>query len=240
MGLESKILVVDDDAVMRSILMDMLLEEGYQSVYELESGEKVNQMVDEHHIDLALLDISMPGKDGLTLTRELRALHPELGIILVTGKSDDIDKVIGIEVGADDYLTKPVKLRELQARVKNLLQRVRRERRGDPIKSAELSSARLRVGRFELDADKHELCEASGDTKTLTHGEFEILSMLANRPGNVYSREQLLGAVSSREWSPFDRTIDVLIGRLRKKIEANPKEPSHLITVHGAGYKLIN
>ncbi|TQV74705.1 response regulator transcription factor [Aliikangiella marina] len=240
MRTSSKILVVDDDELMRSMLVEMLRTEGFEDIYELGSGEKVLDTVKQHEIDLVLLDISMPGKDGLTLTRELRATYEEIGIILVTGKGDDIDKIVGIEVGADDYLVKPVKLRELQARVKNLVQRVRREKNKAETIPQEKDADEKRIGKWCFKPAKQLLVDESGNSQELTHGEQSILKLLTNRPGNVYSRDQLLQAVTERDWSPYDRTIDVLIGRLRKKIELDPKRPAHLITVRGVGYKCIS
>jgi len=239
MRTESNILVVDDDDIMRGLLVDMLRAEGFKSVHELEDGERVTQVVDEQHIDLVLLDISMPGKDGLTLTRELRSQHDELGIILVTGRGDDIDKVVGIEIGADDYLVKPVQLRELQARVKNLLNRVRREKKKKAGMLANEPEITLKIGGWFFNPAKLELVDEAGNKQDLTHGEQAILQLLTKRFGNVLSRTQLLEAVTEREWSPYDRTVDVLIGRLRKKIEADPKNPQHLITVRGVGYKCL-
>lgn len=239
MRTSSKILVVDDDELMRSMLVEMLQTEGFQEVYQLDSGEQVLEVVDEKGVDLVLLDISMPGKDGLTLTRELRATYEEIGIILVTGKGEDIDKIVGIEVGADDYLVKPVKLRELQARVKNLVQRVRREKNKAEVLPVEQDSDGKQIGKWCFVPAKQLLVDDSGNSQELTHGEHSILKLLTNRPGNVYSRDQLLQAVTERDWSPYDRTVDVLIGRLRKKIELDPKRPTHLITVRGVGYKCI-
>lgn len=179
--------------------------------------------------DLVLLDINLPGRDGLSLLRELRS-RSDLGIILVTAKADTVDRVVGLELGADDYVVKPYERRELLARVKNILRRLAR--------TSFLNDDRS-VHHFDgwtLDTGRRLLTDSNGAVVSLTTGEFNLLAVLARHPQRVFSRDRLLDAVSNREWSPSDRTVDVLIGRLRKKIEADPSQPRMLVTVRNVGY----
>lgn len=220
------ILVVEDDDVSRAKLSGYFEAAGHR-VSEAEDGNSMRRILAEDPADLLLLDINLPGVDGLELTRELRAAS-EIGIILVTGRTSDIDKIVGLEMGADDYVTKPFNPRELLARSKNLL---RRTARGDQAERVQRNFAG-----WHFDLRTRRLSDPSGKNISLTRAEFELLSALSARPGQVLNRERLLSSITHRSWEPNDRTIDVLIRRLRRKLENDPKNPSLIMTAHGEGY----
>lgn len=225
------LLVVDDDPITCTRLNAYFAGHGY-AVSIANNGQEMWQILQRDPIAIVLLDVSLPGKDGLELARELRAHDATLGIILVTGRTDDIDKIVGLESGADDYVTKPFNSRELLARVKIVLRRTR-DRRLKPEGNC------CTFGGWTFDITHRSLVGASGKKETLTRGEFELLATLTRHPGIVLSRDRLMQNVSHRAWDPNDRTIDVLISRLREKIEGDPKHPELIITVRSEGYVLI-
>lgn len=225
------ILIVEDDLASRSLISSYFQKEGYR-VSETDQADDLIAMVKEQQIDLVLLDINLPGKDGLTLTRELRVAS-RAGIILVTAKADEIDRIVGLEMGADDYVTKPFNPRELLVRAKNLLWRVR-EHQTQP----DTGPDRILVN-FEgwvLDGNKRLLTNPEGHKERLPEGEFRLLHALIRHPGQILSRDQLMDVIHGREWTPNDRSVDVLIGRLRRKLGDNPSDPHFILTAHGAGY----
>ncbi|WP_212566917.1 two-component system response regulator TorR [Aromatoleum tolulyticum] len=224
----ARLLVVDDDPVTRARLEAYFANEGYE-VLAASNGEDMWRTLHSEPIDVVLLDVGLPGKDGLELARELRAHDERLGIILVTGRSDDIDKIVGLESGADDYVTKPFNSRELLARVKIVL-------RGNRNRPAAQESNAYRFGRWTLEIGHRRLVGSDGSRESLTRGEFELLASFVRRPGVVLSRDRLMQTVSHRAWDPNDRTIDVLISRLREKLEDDPKTPELIVTVRGEGY----
>lgn len=222
------ILIVEDEQVSRAVLAAYLKKEGYQ-VSEAANGDEMDRHLARRRFDLILLDINLPGRDGLSLLRALRA-KSETGIILVTAKSDAVDRVVGLELGADDYVVKPYEQRELLARVKNILRRAARADTGRD------DRATYHFDGWRLDSGRRLLTDPEGVNVPLTTGEFNLLATLAAQPQRVFTRDRLLDAVSNREWSPSDRSIDVLIGRLRKKIEVDPAQPRLLVTVRNVGY----
>lgn len=226
------ILVVEDEPVTRATLAGYFKGEGY-TVSEASDCAEADDVFRNNPIDLILLDIALPGEDGLSFLREIRRIS-EVGIILVTGKTDDLDRIIGLEMGADDYVAKPFNPRELLARVKNLIHRTVRIR--------ELTEREnlIRFAGWVLDIPKRALTAPDGKVVRLTRGEFELLSAMAKNRGRVMTRDSLLDHVSHRDWNPNDRSIDVLVGRLRKKIENDPTQPAHIITVHGVGYAFVS
>lgn len=226
-----QLLVVDDDPVTCTRLKSYFSGEGY-SVLVAHNGQEMWGNLDRHNVAVVFLDVGLPGKDGLELARELRAYDEGLGIILVSGRSDDVDKIVGLESGADDYVTKPFNSRELLARLKIVL----RGTRGRPQKQAD---SVIYFGRWRFDLKHRQLVDLDGKQEIMTRGESELLSALAHHPGTVLSRERLMQNVSHRAWDPNDRTIDVLISRLREKIEDDPKKPEIITTVRGEGYVLI-
>ena len=226
----SHILIVEDDPVASATLAAYLSREGCR-VSAASDGATMRQIFPGGAVDLILLDISLPGDDGFSLLREIRR-QSEIGVIMVTSKGDDVDRIVALELGADDYVTKPFNMRELFARSKNLLRRtqaLRRLRQDEP--SIHFSGWVLNVPRRTL------ISPAGGDVR-LTRFEFELLLALARNPGCVLSRDRLLDHIGSTGHSPNDRTVDVLIGRIRRKIEAEPKIPRIVITVQGVGYVL--
>lgn len=225
-------MIVEDDIASRSLLSSYLSKEGYH-IIETEQADDLTHRVEQENIDLVLLDINLPGKDGLTLTRELRSVS-SVGIILVTSKGDEIDRIVGLELGADDYVTKPFNPRELLVRAKNLLWRVR-----DSLQARTSESSNNQMWQFEgwsLDANKRLLNDPQGNSERLPEGEFKLLSCLLNAPGAILSRDQLMDAIHDREWTPNDRSVDVMVGRLRRKLGDNPANPHFILTAHGAGY----
>lgn len=225
------ILVVEDDPVTRVTLSSYFEAAGYR-VSEAEDGEAMWKCLADAPIDLILLDINLPGDDGFSLLREIRRTS-EIAIIMVTGKTDTVDRILGLELGAHDYVTKPFNARELLARAKNLIRLTRAAQSLSP------PVGTLYFDEWTLDRTARRLIAPSGKDVTLTRAEFDLLFVLVANAGRAMSRDSLLDHVSHRDCDPYDRTIDVLIGRLRRKIESNPKDPRRLITVHGVGYLFV-
>lgn len=227
------ILVVEDEAITRAKLVGYFQHAGYR-VSEAENKAQMNVVLQNHHIDLVMLDINLPDEDGLMITRNLRS-HSNIGIVLVTGRTDSIDKIIGLEMGADDYVTKPFELRELLVRVKNILWRISLTEQ-NPVAAAELEEDDLfRFGQCTFDIPKRKLLKDNIPIK-LTKAEYDILVAFVANPSRVLSRDRLLNLIEHRVDAPNDRTIDVLVRRLRNKIEDNPKDPQIFTTIHGEGY----
>lgn len=228
MRLQHHIVIVEDDPVTRAKLAGYFHAEGYK-VSEAGDGEQMRSIVGRHPADLLMIDINLPGEDGLKLTREQRE-RSDAGIILVTGRSDTVDRIVGLEIGADDYVTKPFEHRELLARVKGLLRRVGKSRQYNtdiPTRS---------FYGWILDTTRRTLQAADGTFIELTGAEFKLLAVLTANPGQVLSRERLLHEISRREWDASDRTVDVLVRRLRQKLKDNPRAPRIIVTAHGEGY----
>lgn len=231
------ILIVEDDLASRSLLVSYFENAGYR-VSETDNADHLGERIDQDSVDLVLLDISLPGKDGLTVTRELRA-NSSVGIILVTSKGDEIDRIVGLELGADDYVTKPFNPRELLVRAKNLLWRMfsaDTANRNSGNGNSNRSQGSYSFEGWQLDPYKRQLTSPEGHQERLPEGEFKLLQTLVNHPGQVLSRDQLMDAIHDREWTPNDRSVDVLIGRLRRKLGDNPSNPQLILTAHGAGY----
>jgi len=193
----------------------------------------MREVLAEARPDLVLLDLMLPDEDGFELARELRT-HSDLGIVILTGRTDTVDKVVGLEIGADDYVTKPFDRRELLARIRSVMRR--RSAPEDPQGGA---TALARFAGWTLDLDGYELRDESGRAVTLTHHEFQLLAALVAHGARVLTREAILDAVFDRAWSPDDRTIDVLVGRLRRKLGDDARAPTLIRTIRGAGYRLI-
>ncbi|MFQ2347936.1 MULTISPECIES: two-component system response regulator TorR [Aeromonas] len=225
------ILVVEDDVVTREKLTGYFEREGYR-VTAVENGQEMRAVLAEREVALVMLDINLPGEDGLLLTRELRA-RSTVGIILVTGRSDAVDRIVGLEMGADDYVTKPFELRELLVRVKNLLWRISLAA-AQPSEPAVADDA-VRFGPWRFDIPRRQLSR-DGVPVRLTKAEYEVLVAFIANAGRVLSRERILALTSHRGDGPSDRTIDVLIRRLRGKMEQDPRDPQLFVTVHGEGY----
>lgn len=227
-----RVLIVDDDPLIRDLLHAYLSQEGYD-VHCAATAELAETFLAGQAVDLVMLDIRLPGKDGLTLTRELR-VRSEVGIILITGRNDEIDRIVGLECGADDYVIKPLNPRELVSRAKNLIRRVRHAQ--TPAPAVAVAKPVKQFADWSLDTDRRRLIDASGSETLLTHGEYQLLSVFLRNSGHTLSRDQLMDQIRNREWVPNDRSIDVLVGRLRRKLHDDPAEPQLIITIHGAGY----
>jgi len=223
------ILVVDDDPGLRELLQRYLAEQGYQ-VDTVADGAAMEQHLAAHEADLVILDLMLPGEDGLTLARKLRARGGP-AIIMLSARGEDIDRIIGLEVGADDYLAKPFNPRELLARIRAVLRR--REGNGTHVED----SARdiFRFGPFSLDPHARTLSRGGTDIP-LTAGEFNLLRIFVEHPNRVLSRDSLMDLIKGYERTPFDRSIDVRVTRLRRKIEDDPAAPVYVRTIWGEGY----
>lgn len=225
------LLVVDDDPLTCSRVKAYFEQEGYL-VLMAGNGDEMWTCLRQQQVDVVLLDIGLPGRDGLELARELRARNSRIGLLLVTGRNDDIDKIVGLESGANDYVTKPFNARELLARVKIVLRRLR------DLQASPQSTHQIRIGDWTLDLGHRRLTGCDGRRETLTRGEYDLLAALARQPGVAVGRERLMQAVFHRSWDPSDRTIDVLVSRLRDKLEADPRHPELIVTIRGEGYLL--
>ncbi len=238
MSTSEHVLVVDDDPAVRGLIAEYLSTHGYE-VTEAESGEAMREAIARALPDLVLLDINMPGEDGLTLARQLRSRY-DVGIIMVTGSGDVVDRVVGLEVGADDYVTKPFDPRELRARVRSVLRRLQATApEGTAAPSPSAPRRRVPVGSCALDLDTHQLFAADGREIPITSMEFDLLQVFTEHPQQVLTRDRLLTLTRNREWEPFDRSIDIRIARLRKKIEDDAERPQVIRTVRGAGYMFV-
>jgi two-component system phosphate regulon response regulator OmpR len=226
----TRVLVVDDDPSVRKMLVEYLSTHGYE-VAQAASGEAMRAELARATPAVVLLDIGLPGEDGLTLARYLRERH-DVGIIMVTGQGDVVDRVAGLEVGADDYIAKPFDPRELRARLKSVLRRLEK-------KDSPKAESRVSIGKCSLDMKSRTLNDARGKEVPITSMEFDLLKALVEHPNQVLSRDQLLGMTRNREWEPFDRSIDIRITRLRRKVEDDPAHPRVIKTVRGAGYMYI-
>ena len=222
-----RIAVIDDEPTVQETLRTYFESAGFL-VFTADSAETFRRVMDRERIDLFLLDIKLPDCDGLTLMREIRD-RTDAPVILVTSRSDEIDRVVGLELGADDYVTKPFSTRELLARVNSVLRRSRLEAREEKV-------GVRRFAGWKLDLESHRLTSPNGESSRLTHGEFDLLAALTRYPGKIMSRDELIASVTDREWNPNDRTIDVLISRLRRKIEPEPGRPRLIATEYGIGY----
>jgi two-component system, OmpR family, response regulator len=226
------ILIVDDHREIRELVARVLAKEGFR-VSAAADGRAMHKALADGRIDLILLDLMLPGEDGLSLCRTLRA-QSDIPIIMLTAKGDEVDRVIGLEMGADDYLPKPFGSRELIARIKAVLRRGGHER----AETAQAKPKFYRFDRWTLDAGARALLRDDGVTISLSTGEYDLLLALVERPQRVLSRDQLLDLARGRSATAFDRAIDTQISRLRKKIEADPSNPAIIKTVWGGGYTL--
>lgn len=220
------------------MLRRYLVEEGF-AVSDAADGDAMRAILAQEAIHIVLLDLMIPGEDGLSLARHIRQ-RSEIPIIMLTGKGDLIDRVVGLEAGADDYVTKPFELREVLARIRTVL------RRAGPRATAAIAETSLAIGGaaneilafqdLRLDLIKRELKKSTGDLVSLTAGEFELLRVFARHPNRVLSRDQLIELVKGRDWAAYDRAIDTQVGRLRKKLELDPGNPALIKTIRGGGY----
>ena len=227
---KAKALLIDDDQRLSALVSEYLQQHDFE-VQVAGDGERGLAALERGGVDVVLLDLMLPGIDGLEVCRRIRgrADQAHLPVVMLTAKGDDVDKIVGLELGADDYLAKPFNPRELLARVRAVLRRAQ---------GPQATHQRFRSGDLEIDFDAREVT-ASGKRQVLTHFEFELLACLARAAGRVLSREHLMDALKGEEFESFDRSIDVHISKLRAKLELNPKEPRFIKTVRGVGYVLV-
>jgi len=227
----SCIAVVEDDREIRALVVDLLTREGFEAV-GCRTAAEFDQLSARRRVDLAILDIMLPGEDGLSLCRRLRAAG-DMPVLMVTAKGDDIDRIVGLEVGADDYLPKPFNPRELVARVRAILRRTRDQHRAVP----QVANERYRFAGWSLDVGARAVTGPDGNEVELTAGEFDLLLCFITHPQRVLNRDQLLDWTRGRSVGPFDRAVDVQLSRLRRKLVAVPGGETIIKTVRGGGYQ---
>ena len=229
-----RIVVVDDDARIRDLLRRYLTQEGFE-VLLAEDGKALHRLMTRENIDMIVLDLMLPGEDGLSICRRLRAANDATPIIMLTAKVEDVDRIVGLEVGADDYLPKPFNPRELLARIHAVLRRrPAPEAPGAPSKEAQVVS----FGPFEFDLSQRRLTRL-GEPIALTTGEFSMLKALVRHPRQPLSRDKLAQLARGRDFEPFDRSLDVQVSRLRKLVEPDATQPRYIQTVWGVGYVFV-
>ncbi|AZQ12516.1 two-component system response regulator OmpR [Shewanella khirikhana] len=234
MGQEtSKILVVDDDMRLRALLERYLVEQGYQ-VRAAANAEQMDRLLERENFHMMVLDLMLPGEDGLSICRRLRQSGNPLPIIMLTAKGDEVDRIIGLELGADDYLPKPFNPRELLARIKAVMRRQTQEVPGAPAQQEEEVS----FGEFTLNLATREMYQGS-ESISLTSGEFAVLKVLVTHPREPLSRDKLMNLARGRDYSALERSIDVQVSRLRRLIEKDPANPRYIQTVWGLGYVFV-
>ena len=229
----TEILIIDDEPEIRQLLRTCFEREGYV-VSEASDAIGARTALERGGVGLVTLDLSLGSDDGLILAREIRASR-DVPIIMVSGKGDSVDRIVGLELGADDYISKPFVLREVLARVRAVL---RRREAGKPVAStaSNVQHEIFSFGEWSLDVTSRELKDAAGNTCELTTGEFNLLEMFVRRPQRVLSRDEIMDLLKGHDYSPFDRSIDALVSRLRKKIEADISKPAQIKSVRGIGY----
>ncbi len=226
-----RILVCDDELDVREMVQEYLDKRGFK-VSSAANGEELRAVLSAGDVDLIILDINMPGEDGLSVLRSLRPDNP-VPVVMLTAAGEVVDRIIGLEMGADDYLGKPVDLRELEARIKAVLRR-----KNEDVSKPESGSTAgtVKFGDYTLDIGAAKMTDQDDNELQLTAMEFNLLKVFAQNKGRVLNRDQILEQAHDRSWDPFDRSIDIRISRLRRKIEANPEKPSIIKTVRGIGY----
>jgi two-component system OmpR family response regulator len=224
------ILIVDDDRDIRTLLGDYLQKNGFRAT-AVADGKGMRRALEQSHVDLIVLDLMLPGEDGLKLTRELRA-HSQVPILMLTALGEEIDRIVGLEVGADDYLSKPFSPRELVGRIKAILRRTAHMPR-DPVQN---TANIYRFGDWSLDVTARALIHVDGSQHALSGAEFRLLVILLAHPTRVLSRSQLMELLRGRDIDPFDRSVDVRISRLRQVLRDDARSPKIIKTVYGEGY----
>lgn len=224
-----RVLVVDDDPALRDLLSEYLSANGLE-VEAVGDGEAMREAMASRMPDAVVLDLMLPGEDGLSLARSLRA-HSDIGILMLSARGEEIDRIVGLEVGADDYMPKPFSPRELLARLRALLRRARTE----PANESPTIPGKHRFGPFALDVSAHRLLRDDVEVR-LTTAEFELLRVFVERPNRVLSRDDIIDQLKGYDRDPFDRSVDIRVTRLRRKLEADPSRPEYVRTVRGEGY----
>ena len=232
------VMVVDDEPELRSLLSEYF-ERHQFTVRTAQDALAARALVAQAVPDVAILDINMPGENGLSLARWLRETHPGIGLVMLTTAGDSVDRIVGLELGADDYLPKPFEVRELLARVRALVRRLRSEVTPQPSAAASLTTTRVRFGQCALDLDSRQLFSHDGAEIPVTASEFELLALFASHPNRPLNRDQIMEQAHNRGWDVFDRSIDLRVMRLRRKVERNPDKPEVIKTVRNVGYVFI-
>lgn len=228
-----QILIVEDEAITRNMLKNIFEAEGYQ-VFEATDGSQMHEVLEQQTINLVIMDINLPGKNGLMLARELRETT-EVALMFLTGRDNEIDKILGLEIGADDYITKPFNPRELTIRARNLLNRTMVEEKGTISTSQNIEQ--YHFNGWTLDINSRSLITPEGEENKLPRSEFRALLHFCENPGKIQTREDLLLKMTGRKLKPHDRTVDVTIRRIRKHFEDHPNTPEIIVTIHGEGYR---
>ena len=229
---KATILIVDDEPDVREVLEEYFVAHGYAAI-GAESAAAAKAVAARQLVELALVDINMPGEDGLSLARYLRERHAGIAIVMLTSAGTVVDRIVGLEMGADDYVPKPFDPRELMARVKSVLRRTSAAARAD------LGAERVRIGKCVLDVAAHRLTDDTGGEVAMSPLEFDLLKALALHPNRPLSRERILNLHQQRDWDPFDRSVDLRIMRLRRKIEPDPEHPRFIRTIRNEGYIFV-
>ena len=242
------LLIVDDELELLSVLSEYLGGQGFR-VLVASDAQKARAAVAADEPQVAVIDVHMPGEDGLSLARWLRVAHPSVGILMLSAAAETIDRIVGLEVGADDYVAKPFDLRELLARIKGLLRRTQAATPPPPQPQAQpavapaagtdASSTRVAFGTCTLDLDLRRLFDAGGAEVELTASELDLVLLFARNPGRPLNRDQIMERAHNRNWDVFDRSIDLRVMRLRRKVERNPEKPEAIKTVRGVGYMFV-
>jgi DNA-binding response OmpR family regulator len=240
MAAQPVLMVVDDEPELRALLGEYFGRHGY-TVRPAADAAAARQLVQEQRPDLAILDINMPGETGLSLARWLRDAWPSVAIVMLTTAGEAIDRIVGLELGADDYIGKPFELRELLARVRAVLRRAQLPAAAPaaPLAAAAPATRQVRFGERTLDLDQRKLLAADGSEIEITAAEFDLLSLFARHPNRPLNRDQIMEQAHNRGWDVFDRSIDLRVMRLRRKIERNPDKPEVLKTVRNVGYVYV-
>ncbi|WP_199609480.1 two-component system response regulator ArcA [Flocculibacter collagenilyticus] len=227
------ILIVEDEDVTRLNLVSLFEAEGY-NVLEATDGEQMHEQLSTHTVNLVIMDINLPGKNGLILARELRQTG-DMALIFLTGRDNDVDRILGLEIGADDYVTKPFNPRELTIRARNLLQRALGGPAEDPISNDGI----IKFNGWILDENSRCLTSPSGESRRLPKGEYRALRLMLDSPGKIFSRQMLIKHMTGRELRENDRTVDVTVRRIRKHFESEDESVELISTIHGEGYRFI-
>jgi DNA-binding response OmpR family regulator len=236
-GATPLVMVVDDEPELRALLGEYFGRHGFEVVLA-EDAAAARRQVAQRVPELAILDVNMPGENGLSLARFLRENHPRLGLVMLTTAGESVDRIVGLELGADDYLPKPFEMRELLARSRAVLRRLSAGPAA-PAAAVEPPSRRVRFGECELDLDQRRLFGAHGAEVEISAAEYDLLALFARHPNRPLNRDQIMEQAHNRGWDVFDRSIDLRIMRLRRKIERNPDKPEVLKTVRNVGYVYV-
>jgi DNA-binding response OmpR family regulator len=240
--ISGKLLVVDDEHEMRSVLSEYFARYGFE-VEQAQDAKEARAILGRSDPQLAIVDVNMPGENGLSLVRWMREAHPQVSVVLLTANGETVDRVVGLEIGADDYVCKPCELRELLARVRAVLRRAQAAAVSRPVEAATSQAPpdqdRIVIGERVLDLKQRKLLERDGAEIDTTAAEFDLLALLARNPNRPFTRDQIMEHVHQRGWDVFDRSIDLRIMRLRRKIELNPDKPEIIKTVRNVGYIFV-